>query len=234
MASGPLFGPGSTSAVYDDNLSPDHCWRPKTRLLRRKTNPADEMISVALFWLPANHLGMTMKWLACSFLLVAVSPHTALGFDPVRVDQVKYTKACPKCDLSEADLIGEDLRGANLEGAIMTGVDLEEADLRRANLKRVDLSLSFFWGSNSEIGLRASAGGANLKGANLQGADLEQANLTGADLEGANLSEANLSGANLQSANLTGTNLENAELHQANLCHTIMPDGTQSTAGCAD
>ncbi len=224
--------PAQHRQVYDDNLSPDHYWRPKTGFLRGKTNPADEIISVALSWLPANHLGMSMKWLACSFLLFAVSPHAALGFDPVRVDQVKYTKACPKCDLSEADLIGEDLRGANLEGAIMTGVDLEKADLRSANLKHADLSLSFFWGSNSEIGLRANAGGANLKGANLQGANLEQANLTGADLEGANLSEAKLIGANLQSANLTGTNLKNADLHQANLCHTIMPDGTRSTAGC--
>jgi uncharacterized protein YjbI with pentapeptide repeats len=94
---------------------------------------------------------MTTKWLACSFLLVAIGPHAALGFDPVRVDQVRYTKECPKCDLSEADLIGEDLRGANLQEAIMIGVDLEKADLRRANLKRADLSLSFFWGSNSEI-----------------------------------------------------------------------------------
>ena len=49
--------------------------------------------------------------------------------------------------------------------------------------------------------------GANLSGANLRGADLWDANLRGADLWGANLSGANLSGADLRGAYLRGANL---------------------------
>lgn len=194
---------------------------------------ADEIVSVDPTQSPADHVVM-LKLLSLSWLLFAGCSAPALAFDPVRVDQVKYTKQCPKCDLSEADLSGEDLRGANLQGAILIGVDLEQADLRQANLRRADLSLSFFWGSNREIGLRANAGGSILRGANLQGANLEEANLTGADLEGANLSDAKLVGANLQSANLSGTKLNDADLRNANLCDAIMPDGTKSKTGCRD
>ena len=58
---------------------------------------ADEIISFALDQSPADHLTMKI-WPALFCLLVTVGPHAALGFDPARVDQVKYTKQCPKCD----------------------------------------------------------------------------------------------------------------------------------------
>lgn len=191
-----------------------------------------EIISVDPTSTRAEHSRMILRLSVLSLLLSAIWPNAVFGFDPIRVDQVKLTKQCPKCNLSEADLFGEDLQGAKLEGAFLTGINLEKADLRRADLRRADLSLSFFWGSNSEIGLRANAGGANLRAANLQGANLKEANMTGADLEGADLSGANLFGANLQGANLKGAKLQETDMRQANLCNAILPDGTVSKVGC--
>lgn len=175
---------------------------------------------------------MLMRLIAWSLLLVAVLPDAARGFDPLRVDQVKLTKQCPKCDLSGAVLFEADLQGADLRGAFLMGADLEKADLRQADLRRADLSLSFFWGSTSEVGLLANGGGSTLRGASLHGANLERANMTGADLEGVDLSRANLSGANLQSANLKGANLTQADLRQTNFCNATMPDGVECRIGC--
>ena len=58
---------------------------------------------------------MGMKVFGFLVLLVAVVPSVVMGFDSRRVDQIKLTKQCPKCDLSEADLFGADLRQANLQ-----------------------------------------------------------------------------------------------------------------------
>lgn len=191
-----------------------------------------ERISIDLQLPSAHSSSMLARLVVWSLVFVSILPRMVLGFDPLRVDQIKLTKQCPKCDLSEADLFEADLRGANLQGAFLTGINLEKADLRQADLRRADLSLSFFWGSTTEVGLLANEGGSNLRGADLQGANLENANMTGAKLEGANLSGANLSGANLQSADLTGANLTEVDLRQANLCNAIMPDGTKSETGC--
>jgi uncharacterized protein YjbI with pentapeptide repeats len=167
-----------------------------------------------------------------ALILVSVLRSEALGFDPNRLDQVKLTKQCPRCDLSEANLSEADLQGANLQGAFLTGINLENADLREADLQRADLSLSFFWGSTSEVALLANGGGSNLRGANLQGANLQGANLIGADLEGANLSGASLLGANLRHTNLKGANLDRVNLKEAELCNTVMPDGKTNSVDC--
>jgi len=207
------YDPGSVPLVYP----------PKSRPARKVRSP--EVKRMQKTFLRSTNIIPVL-------ILASVLPSQAIGFDPNRLDQVKLTKQCPTCDLSEANLSEADLQGANLQGAILTGIDLEKADLRQADLRRADLSLSFFWGSTSEVGLLANGGGANLRGANLQGANLQGANLIGADLEGANLSEANLLGANLRHANLKDASLEGAKLQEAELCNTIMPDGKKDQAGC--
>ena len=71
----------------------------------------------------------------------------------------------------------------------------------------------------SEMCIRDSLRGvdlrrANLRGANLRGANLQGANLGGANLENANIQRASLGGARLQRANLAG-----ACLQETNLSH---------------
>lgn len=63
-----------------------------------------------------------------------------------------------------------------------------------------------------ERGLRPSARGADLGGANLWGANLRGAGLGGANLRGANLGGADLRGANLWGADLGAANLWGANL----------------------
>ena len=64
---------------------------------------------------------------------------------------------------------------------------------------------------------KATAAGADLRGANFYGANLRGANLYGADLRGANLRGADLRGANFYGANLRGANLYGADLGGADL-----------------
>lgn len=59
--------------------------------------------------------------------------------------------------------------------------------------------------------------GANLAEAELSGADLHEAFLIGASLEGANLQGADLHGANLREANLHGANLHGAKFRRVDL-----------------
>ena len=77
---------------------------------------------------------------------------TAIASDPEHVKRLRETRACPGCDLSNAELAGAHLENADVHDANLSG-----AMLYRANLK-----------------------GANLSGARLAGADLKGANLSGA------------------------------------------------------
>ena len=89
---------------------------------------------------------------------------TAIAANPDQVQQLRDTKSCAGCDLTDAQLTG-----AQLDGADLSGANLSNAILYGANLS-----------------------GANLAGAVLNGADLKLANLTGAldaDLSGAQMDE---------------------------------------------
>jgi hypothetical protein len=89
---------------------------------------------------------------------------TAIAANPDHVQQLRETKSCPGCDLTDAQLSGAQLAGSDLSGA-----NFSNANLYGANLS-----------------------GANLSGAVLNGADLKLANLTGAvdaDLSGAQTDE---------------------------------------------
>lgn len=99
------------------------------------------------------------------------------GYSQQDLDQLKSTKQCSACDLSNAPLANTNLTRANLERANLFSANLSKANLSGANLS-----------------------GANCMNASLPGASLVSANLKSANLTGANLSGANLSGANLSLA----------------------------------
>jgi uncharacterized protein YjbI with pentapeptide repeats len=128
----------------------------------------------------------------------------AYAADPNALAQVRSTKECHFCDLSNADLTKTDLIGADLIGANLTKANLTEANLSGADL--IEASLS-----------GADLSEANLSGANLFNADLSLANLTRAKLIEAKLIEAKLSSADLTSANLSGAILFDADLYAASL-----------------
>jgi hypothetical protein len=115
-------------------------------------------------------------------------PHGGVfAADPNHVVQLRETKKCEGCDLSEANLTiaflyKAHLTGANLSGAILSDARLWSADLTGANLSGAHLT------------------GASLLNANLSGARLWKADLIGANLTGANLSEAYLPRAKLSHA----------------------------------
>ena len=50
--------------------------------------------------------------------------NSASAFDPADLQNLKDTKKCAGCDLTEADLTGADLSGSILTGAIMNGAIL--------------------------------------------------------------------------------------------------------------
>jgi uncharacterized protein YjbI with pentapeptide repeats len=85
---------------------------------------------------------------------------SARASDPASLEQLRVTRSCANCDLSDADLSGRvlakaDLSGANLSGAKLYKANLTNAKLTAANFFNCDLT------------------GANLKGAvgvNLTGA----------------------------------------------------------------
>lgn len=84
----------------------------------------------------------------------------ATAENPAHVTQLRETRSCPGCDLSNAQLSGLRVELANLRDAVLTGAVLYKATLRGADLT-----------------------GATLTGANLTGADLTGAR--GANLAGA-------------------------------------------------
>jgi len=97
------------------------------------------------------------------------------GYSQQDLDQLKSTKKCQACDLSNAPLANTTLTGANLE----------RANLLSANMSGANLS------------------GANLSGANCMNASLTGARLVNANMRSTNLTGANLSGVNLYSADLS-------------------------------
>lgn len=119
-----------------------------------------------------NHSGTS---LALAFFLVglfganghAATPGSSRPEVQRNFKQLLETRACPGCDLADADLTRTELKGVNLEGANLSGAKLSLADLSGANLKNANLQ------------------DANLGGADLAGANLTGANLTGAVVEGA-------------------------------------------------
>jgi hypothetical protein len=135
--------------------------------------------------------------------------------DAGQYDALIRTKACPNCNLMDANLAGvvlpqanlaaadlryaslkgADLSGANLTGA--TGADIGWADLSGAGLAQATLAQAVLSGSNATGAAMAGAalGGANLAGAAFVGADLSGANLNGAALSRTGFAGANLSGA---------------------------------------
>jgi uncharacterized protein YjbI with pentapeptide repeats len=103
------------------------------------------------------------RWSVCVTLLsfAAITLHAA---DTAQVEQLKNTRACSGCDLTDAQLGGLQLQRSDLTAANLSGAHLYMANLRNANLT-----------------------GASLVGADLTAANLEGAK--GADLSGATTSE---------------------------------------------
>ena len=96
-------------------------------------------------------------------LLLAALVGVAAAANPDQVQQLRETKACAGCDLTDAQLSGAQLQGADLSGANLSNANLYGANLSGANLAGAVFS------------------GADLKLANLDGA--ADANLAGADTD---------------------------------------------------
>ena len=121
-----------------------------------------------------NRILLLMLVLLSFIVLFWVVPIT-YGYSQQDLDQLKSTKQCSACDLSNAPLANTNLTGANLE----------RANLLSANMSRANLT------------------GANLSGANCMNTSLPGASLVNTNLKSANLTGANLSGANLYGADLS-------------------------------
>lgn len=122
--------------------------------------------------------------------------------DPV--SQLLETRACPECDLSNANLVEAKLNGANLSLAQMRAANLRKANLIGANLI-----------------------GAYLKDASFQDANLRWANFTNADLENVDFRGADLRGAKFNAALLKDSNSQ-----KSIFCRTIMSDGKLNNRDC--
>jgi uncharacterized protein YjbI with pentapeptide repeats len=148
------------------------------------------------------------------------------------IDQLRNTRICKGCDLSNADLKGMDLSNTDLSGANLGNADLSGANLSNANLSGASLYLTKL--SNANLtGVNfsgANVRGATLAGANLSGSNLTDANFSYAKLPGANLSGADLSKANLADADLSQSTLEKAKLLSTNLSYTNLTAANLSGA----
>lgn len=134
-------------------------------------------------------------------LLPLLNVETAIA-DPV--SQLLETRACPECELSNANLIGAKLNGANISLAKMRSANFQNANLMGANLI-----------------------GAYLKDANFQDANLRWANFTNADLENVDFRGADLRGAKFNAALLKDINSQ-----KSIFCRTIMSDGKLNNRDC--
>lgn len=168
------------------------------------------------------------------------------------VQQLLTTRACPGCDLSNADFSGQDLMGVDLQGANLSNVNFRGANLSQAKLSgsqlylanlngatliSTDLSNTSLKGTNLETAIfsRANLTKADLSYAKLGQADLSQAqlveaNLSDADLSGADLSNASLTDSKLNSANLSGANLSGSDLSRASLLGANLEGANLSSA----
>ena len=122
------------------------------------------------------------------------------------VDQLLNTRACPECELHNANLEGAKLNGANLSLVRMRSANLRQAILVGANLT-----------------------GAYLRDSNFEGADLRRANFVNADLGNVNFLGADLRGAKLNAAVFKDTNTQGVKF-----CRTIMPNGKTNNRDCAE
>ena len=127
---------------------------------------------------------------ALSVFLLTATANTAQAFDKNHLAQLKKTRTCIKCDLSNLSKAQGKLGNVNLTGANLSRANLTKSNLSGANLTKANL-------------YKANLTGAILGGANLTKADLRKANLTGANLYGANLTGANLTKADLSGATWT-------------------------------
>ncbi len=87
------------------------------------------------------------------FLLLVAATTLSIGicvahaFDPAHLEQLRTTKACEKCDLTNADLSKTDLRGAKLMEARLNGANLSGANLSGAQLYFSDLRAATITGA---------------------------------------------------------------------------------------
>ncbi len=130
------------------------------------------------------------------------------------VEKLKQTKACPSCDLSQADLSAIDLADADLSGANLTKANLSNTDLSGANLR-------------ASILTQADLSMTNLSGANLSGAKINLADLNASNLSNADLRNANLNGADLTDADLSGANLDRATTEDTIFNNIITDENTK-------
>jgi uncharacterized protein YjbI with pentapeptide repeats len=167
-------------------------------------------------------------------LLVAIG-YAAVKFTPNwvtqwHVQQLLETKACPGCNLRNANLQNADLERTNLQNADLEGANLKGSRLKDANLQGANLRGATLEGANLgcttvNFDLKADNQRTTLDinvdehlSSDEQGKrqhsnqNIFQLNLD-ADQQGATLT-FNLQGcANLRNADLRGTRLPNGEIH---------------------
>jgi len=142
-----------------------------TNLLDSTGDDTDDMRAPVQF--PFSHLSeMSMQTKASrrnfligclTAMLLAVLVSAAAAANPDQLQQLRETKSCAGCDLTDAQLSGAQLQGADLSGANLSNANLYGANLSGANLAGAVLN------------------GVDLKLANLDGAT--DANLAGADTD---------------------------------------------------
>lgn len=162
----------------------------------------------------------------------------SLALNPLDLEQLKTTSACPRCNLSGADLSKQNLTGANFRGADLSGATLSQANLTNADFTGANLEGAILNSANLS---GASLTGANLKSASLVNADLSYAGFISANLEATNLKDAKLQFTNFRGANFRLTTLANGvvtsdmpygwslERQKTRECKTFTPENTRGT-----
>ncbi|HEY9729834.1 MAG TPA: pentapeptide repeat-containing protein, partial [Chroococcales cyanobacterium] len=77
--------------------------------------------------------------MAFSVLVLQGFTTVAQAAEPKQLEQLLATKACPNCDLTDAQLTGAILQQADLRGAKLDGAKLDGANLTGANLSNAQL-----------------------------------------------------------------------------------------------
>jgi uncharacterized protein YjbI with pentapeptide repeats len=132
---------------------------------------------------------LSLALIPLGLALAALATGPAAAQNPSEIAAVRSGRACPGCNLFQADFSRLRLKGVNLKGA----------RLRQASFS----ASSFLAGDLSKTDLRdVDAYGALFTGTSFRGADLTNAVLVGAVFGGADLSGARLQGANLSGAEL--------------------------------
>ena len=84
------------------------------------------------------------------FAIIALIPEV-VAVNPSHLEKLQNSKACSKCDLSDADLQGADLENAVLTGAKLERSRLDDAKLAGANLLGAKLQDAVLTNSNLEF-----------------------------------------------------------------------------------